>query len=360
MKYKYWILIFILGNFLLMSFVLMFNYSIDTFNLFRNKNIEVIKDLQNGNYISYDTVAIKRLDNIYEQLIKKNIKSDVIVIGSSRSMLLHKEIIFKDNTLKYYNFTSGTARLGFYAQVVGTFNKYNVELPKNIILGIDPWVFDRQVSFESIEDTMNRYEENYDIYKQLFNFEYTTINIKTFFKKLKQREIIAKKIIFKNYMKSKNIEELITLKNSNVIMSPHGDLYYPKIKQDIDLNTILKNVNNRIKKCTSNNFDTKCIQYAKLRNFVEIEYFINYLKSKGVSVYIFLAPFEPTYYNYISKNYHFEQYNDEIKNFFKKNDVKIIGSYDPRDFEFTSEYFYDAIHPNERAIEKIFEKFQIK
>lgn len=348
-SYKNWVHSFVIGAAILSLIIAMFNYKIDSFNLFKSKNENVVKDLLNKNYVSYDSIAVNMLENIYEPIIQKNIKVDVLAIGSSRTMLLHRDLLFNKN-VSYYNFTAGTARLSHYVRVVSLFNKHGLKLPKNIILGIDPWVFDAPIAPGNTKELLNKYKADTKKYEQLFNYEYTKIN----FEKLKKNnfslnfEKTEKKIV--DYLKDKNVNTLFAQDNSNVIMSPDGDLYYPLNKKKIEESFIQK----RIEKCSEAKFDTKCIRYKTLNNFSELKYLIDYLKNKNINVIIFLAPFEPSYYEHVVKNYNFATHNRIILEFFRLNSLKVVGSYNPNDFNLTREHFYDAIHPTEKAIQIIF------
>ena len=325
--------------------ITIFNYYIDSFNLFKKSNVNIGKDLLNGYYITGDNINSNRVDNIYEPLIRSNKNNiDVLVIGSSRSMLLHKSILFEEAKLNYYNFTDGTARLRHYAKILGLFNKHNVALPNTVILGFDPWIFDEKASLAQIKNLLNNHSDNESNYSQLFNFEYTKINILSLVNQ-------------KTYTKSKKLQDL---KNSkNVIMSPDGSMYYPEFNNSISLDRFIQNVKEGLKDCDERNSNTKCVKYNKLNNFIEVEYLINYLKERDINVIVFLAPFEPTFYNHIIRYNNFEKHNNDILNFFRENELEIIGSYNPNELKLSSDYFIDQIHPNKDVIKLMFKNINL-
>jgi len=45
--------------------------------------------------------------------------------------------------------------------------------------------------------------------------------------------------------------------------------------------------------------------------------------------------------------------------FFRKNHIKIIGSYNPDDLNLSSDYFLDGIHLNQNGINSIFKDIQL-
>jgi len=358
-NYKKWVIKFFFFFFLSSFLIIIFNYWVDAFNLFKetklHNNSNIIEDLENKYYISYDGVDSNRVENIIRPLISRMKKIDILSLGSSRIMLLHKELL-NNEELKYYNFTNGTARLDHYAKIIGMFNMYNIKLPKYIILGIDPWVFDEQWNISDIKDLLKTNQrKSYKNYLQLFNFEYTKINFSTLKKRLKSTKKSKVDISFNrenmnNYFRSKNFKNLLIKENKNIILSPYGDLYYPISKKTINLQEVKAKIN----QCKQNNFNTKCVDYKKLNNFNELQFLINFLQNNGVKIAIFLAPFEHTFYKHIIENNNFLVHEKKIKEFFIKNNLPIIGSYNPQDLNLSSDYFSDSIHVSELGMKRIF------
>ncbi|MBT7556569.1 hypothetical protein HN615_06555 [Candidatus Woesearchaeota archaeon] len=322
-----------------------FNYYVDAFNLFNKPNANMAQDLHNGYYITGNNISSNRVDNIYEPLIRK-IKNniDILAIGSSRTMLLHRDTLFGKDELEYYNFTDGTARLKHYAKILGLLNKYNIKFPHTVILGLDPWIFDEKASLSQIKQLLNNYSDNEFNYLQLFNYEYTKINILSLINQ-------------KKYSKSKKLQDLRNSKN--VIISTDGDMYYPEHINNTSTDKLVENVKEGLKDCDENNSNTKCVKYNKLNNFPEVKYLLNYLKEKNVNIVVYLAPFEPTFYEHIAKYNNFTKHNNNIVSFFRKNHIKIIGSYNPDDLNLSSDYFLDGIHLNQNGINSIFKDIQL-
>src|SRR5690242_16178111 len=95
--YKQWTIFSLSYLLLYLTSVIIFNYSIDTRELFRVKNelISAVNDILSGKMIA-------GTDNLNEHqlqllLIKKIQKMDFITIGSSRSLNIKKEFISKSN-----------------------------------------------------------------------------------------------------------------------------------------------------------------------------------------------------------------------------------------------------------------------
>ena len=145
-----------------------------------------------------------------------------------------------------------------------------------------------------------------------------------------------------------------------MIISPNADMYYPISKYNMDINKLMKSIDDGLKRCDETNYNTKCVKYDKLNNFNILKYFINYLRSKGVNIIIYFSPFEPIFFNHIVRYNNFSTYNELIVNFCAENKLKVIGSYNPYDYKLRSEQFLDGIHPKESAIKIIFKNSLIK
>jgi len=78
-----------------------------------------------------------------------------------------------------------------------------------------------------------------------------------------------------------------------------------------------------------------------------------------VNIIVYLAPFEPTFYNHIIKNNNFKKHNKDIVDFFRKNHIKIIGSYNPNDVKISSDYFVDGIHLGQDGVKLIFKNLEL-
>ena len=329
----------------LVVMIVSFNFMVDSYHIFReNPKDSIVYDLKNGNYVSSKTITSNRIDNIYDKLLflYKNVKIDLLAIGSSRTLPLHKELIISDQNIQYLNFTTGTARLSQLAEMVGLFKKHSIKLPKNIIIGLDPWIFDEKIPLSKVKSLLNlRATQITKNYNQLFNYEYTKINFESMFAD-------------NSYIKSKNISDIRKKSKNNMIMSPFGDLYYPESQENVDLKIIQKRILDHINRCKANNFNTRCVDYATLNNIKEFVFFINYLKSNGSNVIIFLAPISPTFYAHILNNNNFKDHYKNILNTLKDLKVTVIGDYNPATFNLNDEDFMDSFHPKTKVIKQIF------
>jgi len=83
-------------------------------------------------------------DRLFQELIIKNlrVRNDVIAIGSSTTMHLRKEFVSKDR-INFFNHSVAGASIEDYIAFVGAYEVIHDYLPSTIILGVDPWVFNK-------------------------------------------------------------------------------------------------------------------------------------------------------------------------------------------------------------------------
>ncbi len=112
------------------------NYIGDAAHIFTQNYEKQISDiLLSGNNVTnignYDERALQRL------LVKNSRIADTVVLGSSRMMLYGEQIFGK---LNIQNSAVSGATL---EDLIGIYQIYKSEnkLPKNIIIGVDPWIF---------------------------------------------------------------------------------------------------------------------------------------------------------------------------------------------------------------------------
>ena len=214
---------------ILIFLVSLFNYKVDSLGLFGNSNylLQAAKTLTNGKMIA----GLKNNDErLFQELIIKNlqVKNDTIAIGSSRSMHLRKRFFLKDNT-HFFNHSVSGASLEDYIAIVGAYEFMYGYIPSTIILGIDPWVFNKYNS-QNRWKTLNKYynyetskianngqnkesRPNITKWKQLINYDYTISNI------------LFLKHLLNNKGKAFYITDTINI--DDTIKEADGSIHYP-------------------------------------------------------------------------------------------------------------------------------------
>ena len=355
-KYIKWLRYSIILIILIVSVVSVFNYKVDSWGLFGNSNLlKAAKALTSGKIKggleNYD-------ERLFQELIIKNlqVKNDVIAIGSSRTMLLRKRFFLEDK-INFFNHSVSGASLEDYIAIVGLYESIHGYLPHEIILGIDPWVFNKY-SGQNRWKSLSRYY-NYEInkidnkkhtsattvinmskWKQLINYEHTVSNIKYF------------KNLLQNDGQTFYITENIDIDDSIMIKETDGSIHYPYKLRHPNYDKIKISAVNQAKgQVYSLN------KYKRLDNTQLFNDFIKYLQLNGTEVIFYLPAYHPNFYDLLIKNNKYKYLNiseNYLVNFAKKNNIKVKGSYNPHTGNFTYKNFRDAMHGEESIVENIF------
>lgn len=331
------------------------NYLVDPAHIFNDDYekgmVEIIKDGNNiANTSNYDARLFQKI--YIEKLLDPK---DVIVIGSSRSMQIRKELFIND----FFNNSVPGAILEDYIAITQLYYA-NDKLPNKVILGVDPWIFNKnhgQTRWETLEENYRNFFKHNDIdngkflKKPLLNtiFENNLLNL--FSIKYFQESI--------KYLSSGNYynEDYFSTQEkelSSKIKLDDGSLVYGSDFRKADINEINNKAKNYI------NGRIYSIENFKIINDVYLEQFealVSFYKSKNIKVILFLPPYHPTVYNYINNNPEYkmiEKVELYLKEFACKNNIKIIGSYNPNELNLNCDSFYDGMHPKEEVMEKLF------
>ncbi|MGI6723818.1 MAG: hypothetical protein ACOX39_05520 [Arcobacteraceae bacterium] len=133
---------------------------------------------------------------------------------------------------------------------------------------------------------------------------------------------------------------------------PDGSIYYPYKSRFPDF----KEVEKVAKSYTQDNVYS-LENYKKLFNIELFENLIKYLLENNVNIYFYLTPYNPITYDILMQNEKYKiinQAEEYIINFSKQNNIKIVGSFNPHNYNLTNEDFFDGMHSLDIAYEKIF------
>lgn len=352
--YKKFIKNFTITFFILIVSTVIFNYNVDSLSIFKIK--KELLDIAKG--INQNKIIVG-LSNSNDRLLQKLIignqkkKIDYITLGSSRIMYWQKEYFLKNNESFFNHWVSG-ASIEDYLSIIGLYLKRHNYLPKNILIGIDPWIFNKNreknnssvllkySNFVMKEIGLNSLKKNnLNIYKQLINWEYTKENLKYLKKSYKNKnriKIVENSKLYKNY------------KNSD------GSIYIQD--HNVNSNLVTRNI---IK--LQNTYIPYIDRFNEIDNKQTFEKFILYLKKQNVNVTFVLLPYHPTFYDFLKED---SRYNIVInvekylKNFAKQNHIELYGSYNPQKFNFKKQYFIDEMHGIDLVIKKIISNYKEK
>jgi hypothetical protein len=305
----------------------------------------------NGKSIKNDPNINQR---IFNRIIIETLKQipDIIVLGSSRVMGISKYLVSNDKNKSFFNHGLTAASLEDIIAILGIYLKDKGNLPKNIIIGIDNWVFiDQEKANHTEWQTLSDY---YGFYmgKKL---SYTTITIKNGNSMFHNyRDLIG--ISYTKY----NIKKYNTSLQENVTGSriSDGAINLPgnAIPEIVERDIVREFEENA--RATDNAGARGQNNVTVSRERTELfEKLIKSLVSSRVNVIIYLPPYHPKFYE-ISAAAPWLKTADQIEAYLRlfcnRHNIKVIGSYNPGRLDLLGADFYDSHHGVGSMYEKIF------
>jgi hypothetical protein len=310
---------------------------------------------------------VANLVNFRERMLQKEIvlglskAPDVIVLGSSRSMAIDSTFFHSKFFLN--NSVSG-ASIEDYLGIFYLYLERGLK-PKFVIIGLDPWVLNRN-------NDQNRWEDLSDGYfkmKSILGFtSLHTANVRNSF--------LNKICNYKNY------KEFISPAYFNqsfldLIKKGHtGNKYWSTDKSEAEVpikradGSYAYDKKMRGKNLADINRDAKVFAMANpmysLGKFNKLDQstmqlldsFINYLTKNDVRVIIFLPPYHPAVFESIKVNTVYSMVAESEK-WYRSLAIKhksgIVGSYDPNTSNLKESDFYDGMHPKNQAVHRMFD-----
>lgn len=344
---NFWIFITVISIFC----ISVFNYYVDSLNIFgRNNNINLAtQKLAEGNIIA----GLQNFDErAFRQHTILNLKKepDFVAIGSSRIMQLRTKMI-ADNIIFHNYGVSGASLEDYLGLIQIHYDKFK-NYPKNIIIGIDPWIFNKN-------NGQNRYKSFGDYYlkfkNKLLNTKEKTTKISNNIFKLLSIEYTLTNI------SSLKKEKFYIVKDTNIddyLRESDGSLHYPFEYRYPDTNRVKRDaiayaINNQV-------YSLEMFKY--LSNTKIFEDFIKHLILNGTKIYFFLPPYNPYTYDLLIQNPKYTIINDieiYLKNFAKQNNIQVLGSYNPHTYMLKNEDFFDGMHGLDIVCAKIFKDIKL-
>jgi hypothetical protein len=356
-SHKKWLKRFFVIFLLLLLLTAVFNFQVDSAGVFRpNKGLKytAVNLLKGNMVVGYPG---RNDERELQRLIVENYpgRRDIVAIGSSRTMVLRKRFIGRD--IDFFNHSVAGAVIEDYVAIIGLYKRKGV-LPKTVIIGLDPWMFNKNNKMggdfwrvlESYYNEMaaqfpkssrgtrvvgNAADEKAGVtstYKQLINLEYTLQN-------------------WQYLQKGKKAYVTDTIDVDDYVREPDGSLHFPystrfaKMPAGVALD---------LPEIIYSNFDA--ISGTEL-----FENLLHYLMAHGVRVVLLLPPLHPDVYRFWQQNPKYaitlkvETYLRELA---RANNITVIGSFDPGRYGFRADDFADAIHGHETVMERLFEGFR--
>ena len=340
----------------LLALVALFNTLVDGVGIFRiDAGLKyVASSLLKGKMVagrmSYDERELQRL--IVEQYPTRR---DVVVIGSSRTMVLRKKFI-KGNP-DFFNHSVSGAVIDDLLSITGLYRDKGI-FPRTVILGIDPWMFNKNNGLGKASRTLDKYcremkaeidmaasgkraaetegraaGDRFGRLKQLINLDYTMQN-------------------WALLRTGKKLRITDTVEVDDFVREPDGSIHFPKEMSGLRM----------IKDGPSNAMpDMYFKDFNSLNATEQFEGLVRYLQGHGVRVVFLLPPFHAAAYRSCFANPKYgvvPRIETYLRDFARRNGITVIGSYDPALYGFRGEDFFDGTHGHDIVMQKIFENFR--
>ncbi len=312
-------------NLTILILIILFLFSFLNIKIFNSSSYQGTESkkarlLKNREYIYLSKIDDRQFNKF--RIIYENLKPDTLVVGSSRTMNIGNEVL-KENVFNMS--VSGASIEDHITLILMALEKFK---PKKIILGLDPWLMNKnnyQFRWKSLS-------KEYELAKKII--ENPSKKRKVFIFTESKNKNLYEEIIDKlySYLNIRSFE--IYEKNKQNINKPYikrdGSRHYPQKKSEIIPKVIdysmndyeFSNINHRM--------------YSK---------FIKYLKSKKIELVIILSPYHQKSYDMtLKKNTNLVDLEKIYLNIAKENSIKTLGSYNSHKVGCLEEEFYDYMH----------------
>lgn len=361
MNGKKWIKVFVVMSFLCISIIGSFNYYYDSLGLV-NKNGFLNKasdDIVKGKYL----IGLKNYnERVFNEKIigKLNNEVEFLVLGSSRSMLIrHRNLPLKVNT--FFNASVSNGIFGDILNLLFVYEKRFKKLPKNILINIDPWLFNSN-------NPEKRYLEMKEYYIQMLNrISVNASNSSKYIKKnnlnkLFSMEYFKTNLIFmkdtyqKGYKGYYSVNSLDGINENHTIKEPDGSIHYPNSRNNKSITEIKEESNKWIDSHIS-----QFRNYNKITNKDIFEKLLTYLSENNVNIIVNLSPFNPFIYDKLISKYPLIPESEKyIKSLTEYYNIEIIGSYSPYQYTNKGNDFTDYMHTKENITNNILNEITSK
>ncbi len=321
------------------------NYFIDPGSIFFNKNSykKISFGILSNKYVTYSGDFNERL--LQKEIIEnKDSLPEIIVLGSSRIMQIDKSSV---NNSSFFNNGVSGCTIEDLAAILNLYQKKFNCIPKNIILGLDPWILNSnsgEVRYKSIQKNyMSFFEYQYknestiDYFKfyQLFSGSYLLSSLKSLIK------FQSKIIISDNKI------------NGLSLRLPDGSIQYPDSYYYPTEDEKTKLINNNLRGPI---YAIENFNYINRKKLYELNKLFLFLKKNNCNVKIYLSPYHPKAYSIISKNRKYENvikseviFNKLAQNF----NFEIYGSFNPDNLVLNNNDFLDAMHIRKEGVTRL-------
>lgn len=334
------------------------NYSVDCQGYFLGDS--KLRTIANALFDGYAVVGYDQMNGRDREVLDvivanmdEHTTPETIALGSSRIMQLTQKHV---GTSFYNSATTG----GDFYDLLTSFYVYDKrgKLPKNVIVGVDPWLFNTDPDAQDKRSNRTLYAEFLceklgipaDYEKQdprktwqfLYDLSYFQGNM----------EFLWKGTPVENALEV--IPASAAFCQTGEVKQPDGSLVYTpdfraRAQEDVDTDALIQ---------TGAMFRLEGYDAPDAERLSVFEAWVAYMQSEGIRVSFFLSPYPPIVYDHAAANA--ERYGgffgteEAVRVLAEQYGIPVYGSYNPYVIPASGADFYDGIHPRGECIAKFF------
>ncbi len=278
---------------------------------------------------------------------------ETIALGSSRVMQITRDLV---GTSFYNSATTG----GDFYDLLTSFYVYDKrgKLPKNVIIGVDPWLFNTDPDAQDKRSNRTLYaeflseklgiptayekEDARKSWQFLYDLSYFQGNL----------EFLLEGTPVENALEV--IPESEVYRQTGEVKRSDGSLVYTpdfraRTQEEIDTDALIQ---------TGAMFRLEGYHAPDPGRLEIFENWVQYMQGEGIKVYFFLSPYPPIVYDHAAANA--ERYGgffgaeEAVRTMARKYGIRVFGSYDPHTIPAEGSDFYDGLHPRGECIARFF------
>jgi hypothetical protein len=360
MRGKAFSTIYLFSFTLMIAGVTAFNYRVDAWYLFSRLNIleKVSDDLLAGKIIEAWTWRFELDDRYLQKIIIAKMKEipDIIVLGSSRSMMLREGHFGVKRRGGYFNHSVSGANLKDYIAIVGCYARRGA-LPQTVIVEITPALFDRK-SMAAYK--WKSYAEDY--YYGMSVIGNSTSPVIGEIMPVYHKITTVGNLVSYTYAAA-NLQFLLSGEDRGYkigtctyadafLLMPDGSMYYP-VYQRSGASFDEEKMREYVQVMKGHVYDP-----SLERLFVTI---IDYLQARGTKIVFFLPPYHPMVYREVVEQLNLKyvyRYERAIKAVAQSRNIPAVGSYDPNILHLSEKLFYDVVHTDDAYVGDLFKAYR--
>jgi len=351
----------------LLLILILVNFFVDPSGVFsqvENEDRWVAEKLKAGLNVIYDTSINDRMvQSSYIKSIGEEKKDlTIVVIGSSRALQINNSVFLEKS---FFNSSLTGATLEDILAITELYLKNNVNV-ETVILGVDPWMFNRNNGMEKwriLEVEYNGFlADNFGFGL----FDKIALHI---------RQIKSEKEKIKKYggtlVSLKYFQHSLQEKKFDYESTKHQTTENIYIQMPVKLPDGSLVNSESMRSATEEQVRGGVIEYLAHADVYGMESFnqidpilrsqfgalLASLNKKKINVILFLPPFHPLTYDYLKNHERYKSVvgvEDYLCKIADELGIRLLGSYDPARVGLTGVDFYDFMHPKREAVENLF------